>query len=502
LLTLISRTQVLMHKPDLETFRHLASEAGLVPVYREIVADLDTPLTIFAKVAAFDSHAFLFESLEGGEKWGRYSFIGFDPLVTFTSFRERLEIKRGGRSEVRSGNPLQELRDLLASFRAHQSESLPRFFGGLVGYLGYDMVRFMEHLPDTHAPLDLPDSSFMVPKTVLIHDSFRQKLHIVNCVETREGDDFAALYQEACRRIDAVAAKLKQPLPYDFVDSPAGDHEHRFTANMDEESFTKMVETAKEYILAGDIIQVVLSQRFHSKTKLSPFALYRALRHINPSPYLFYLQLGNVIQIGSSPEILVRLENGEIELRPIAGTRQRGATDAEDRELEEELLADPKERAEHLMLVDLGRNDAGRVARPGSVEVRDLLVIERYSHVMHIVSGVHGLLADDRDQFDVMSACFPAGTVSGAPKIRAMEIIEELEPERRGPYAGAVGYFGFSGNMDFCITIRTIIMRDNDLWIQAGAGIVADSEPAREFEETLNKARGLRRAVELAEKGL
>lgn len=502
MLTLYPKKQGPMHKPDLEIFRNLAGEAGLVPVYREIVADLDTPLTIFAKVAAFDSHAFLFESLEGGEKWGRYTFIGFDPLLTFTSSRERMEINRGDRSEVRSGNPLQELRNLLASFRAHPSESLPRFFGGLVGYLGYDMVRFMEHLPDTHAPLDLPDSSFMVPRTVLIHDSFKQKLHIVNCVEIREGDDFAELYEAACRRIDAVAAKLKQPMPYDFVDSPAGDHGHLFTANMDEESFKKMVETAKEYILAGDIIQVVLSQRFHSKTELSPFALYRALRHINPSPYLFYLQLGNIIQIGSSPEILVRLEHGEIELRPIAGTRQRGATAAEDRELEEELLADPKERAEHLMLVDLGRNDAGRVARPGSVEVRDLLVIERYSHVMHIVSGVHGLLADDRDQFDVMSACFPAGTVSGAPKIRAMEIIEELEPERRGPYAGAVGYFGFSGNMDFCITIRTIIMRDNDLWIQAGAGIVADSEPVKEFEETLNKARGLRRAVELAEKGL
>ena len=491
-----------MHKPDLETFKNLASEAGLVPVYREIVADLDTPLTIFAKVAAYDSHAFLFESLEGGEKWGRYSFIGFDPLLTFSSSRERVEINRGCESEVGFGNPLQELRNLLASFRAHQSESLPRFFGGLVGYLGYDMVRFMERLPDTHAPLELPDSSFMVPKTVLIHDSFKQKLHIVNCVEINQGDDFVKLYHEACRQIDAVAAKLKQPLPYDFVDSPVGDHEHRFSSNMDEESFKMMVKTAKEYILAGDIIQVVLSQRFHTKTKLSPFALYRALRHINPSPYLFYLQLGNVIQIGSSPEILVRLENEEIELRPIAGTRHRGATVSEDKALEVELLADPKERAEHLMLVDLGRNDAGRVAQPGSVEVRDLLVIERYSHVMHIVSGVHGLLADDKDQFDVMSACFPAGTVSGAPKIRAMEIIEELEPERRGPYAGAVGYFGFSGNMDFCITIRTFIMQDNDLWIQAGAGIVADSDPVKEFEETLNKARGLRRAVELAEKGL
>lgn len=490
-----------MHKPDLDTFKNLAEEAELVPVYREIVADLDTPLTIYAKVASQDSHAFLFESLEGGEKWGRYSFIGIDPLLTFTSFQEHMEIRRGDTIETRTGNPLQELRNLLGSFKAHQAESLPRFFGGLVGYLGYDMVKFMESLPDTHTPLDLPDSSFMVPRTVLIHDSFKQKLVIVNCVELKEGDDPAELYNKACSQIDEVAARLKQPMPYGFVESSSRDHEHEFTSNMDETSFKEMVQTAKEYILAGDIIQVVLSQRFHTETDLAPFALYRALRHINPSPYLFYLQLGNVIQIGSSPEILVRLENNEIELRPIAGTRHRGETEPEDRALEEELLADPKERAEHLMLVDLGRNDAGRVAKPGSVEVRDLLVVERYSHVMHIVSGVHGLLADGRDQFDVMSACFPAGTVSGAPKIRAMEIIEELEPERRGPYAGAVGYFGFSGNMDFCITIRTFVMRDRDLWIQAGAGIVADSDPEKEFEETLNKARGLRRAVELAEKG-
>jgi len=488
-----------MHQPDLETFRDLAAEAGLVPVYREIVADLDTPLTIFAKVASRDSHAFLFESLEGGAKWGRYSFIGFDPLVTMTSFREDMEIKRGNKTENLTGNPLEALRNLLASFRAHQAESLPRFFGGLVGYLGYDMVRFMERLPDTNDPLDLPDSSFMVPRIVLIHDSFEQKLLIVSCVEIKAGDDFEKLYSDACSRIDEIAASLKQPIPYEFVESPAGDHDHEFSSNMDEKSFKDMIEAAKEYILAGDIIQVVLSQRFHTRTELSPFALYRALRHINPSPYLFYLKLGDVIQIGSSPEILVRLENDEIELRPIAGTRHRGETEAEDKALEEELLADPKERAEHLMLVDLGRNDTGRVARPGSVEVRDLLVIERYSHVMHIVSGVHGLLAEGRDQFDVMSACFPAGTVSGAPKIRAMEIIEELEPERRGPYAGAVGYFGFSGNMDFCITIRTFVMRGKDLWIQAGAGIVADSDPEKEFKETLNKARGLRRAVELAE---
>ena len=317
-----------MHKPDLETFKNLAEEAELVPVYREIVADLDTPLTIFAKVASQDSHAFLFESLEGGEKWGRYSFIGFDPLMTFTSFQEHMEIRRDDTIETCTGNPLQELRNLLASFKAHQAESLPRFFGGLVGYLGYDMVKFMERLPDTHTPLDLPDSSFMVPRTVLIHDSFKQKLLIVNCVELKKGDDPVELYDKACSQIDEVAKRLKQPMPYEFVESRSGDHEHEFSSNMDEKSFKEMVQTAKEYILAGDIIQVVLSQRFHTETDLSPFALYRALRHINPSPYLFYLQLGNVIQIGSSPEILVRLENNEIELRPIAGTRHRGETDA------------------------------------------------------------------------------------------------------------------------------------------------------------------------------
>jgi anthranilate synthase component 1 len=487
--------------PDLVAFTQLAGQAGLVPVSREIVADLDTPLTVFAKLAAGDSHGFLFESLEGGEKWGRYSFIGYDPLMTVTSKGERLHIRQGERQEERVGNPLSEFKKLLGSFRAHQADYLPRFFGGLVGYLGYDMVRFMERLPENNPPLDLPDSSFMVPRMVLIHDSFRQSLNIVNCVVINEGDDPKTLYREAEARIDAVVARLREPLSYDLIDSHQGGAHHEFTSNMGERAFKEMVSRAKEYIVAGDIIQVVLSQRFHTTTDLSPFTLYRALRRINPSPYLFFLKLGDVVQIGSSPEILVRLENKEIELRPIAGTRRRGSSPEEDVLLEKELLADAKERAEHLMLVDLGRNDTGRVAKFGSVEVRDLMVIERYSHVMHIVSGVHGLLADGRDQFDLVSACFPAGTVSGAPKIRAMEIIEELEPERRGPYAGSVGYFGFSGNMDFCITIRTFVLAGRDLWLQAGAGIVADSDPEKEFEETLNKAKGLRRAVELAEQG-
>ena len=494
-----------MYFPEPHIFAEMIGTADLVPVHRTIIADLDTPLTIFAKVAGNDPHAFLFESMEGGEKWGRYSFIGLDPLLTFTSVRDQVRIDypglTGGGDELDGVNPLDELRRLLASFTVSDAPGLPRFYGGAVGFLGYDMVRFMEKVPDRHPPIDLPDSSFMVPGIVLIHDAVLQNLTIVCNVWRKSGEDSVHLYEQACRRIDDVIDLLAQPIPRQFVIQDQPTAEHRFTSNMDEAGFGAMVEQAKEYILAGDIIQVVLSQRFHAESDLKPFALYRALRHINPSPYLFYLRQGDLLLIGSSPEILVRLEEGSIELRPIAGTRKRGATPAEDLALEQELLADPKERAEHLMLVDLGRNDVGRVAEAGSVTVRDLLVIERYSHVMHIVSGVHGTLRAGLDQFDVMAACFPAGTVSGAPKIRAMEIIDELEVSRRGPYAGAVGYFGFSGNMDFCITIRTFILKGRDLWIQAGAGIVADSNPVREYEETINKAMGLRRAVELAEKG-
>ncbi|MFZ5774966.1 MAG: anthranilate synthase component I [Thermodesulfobacteriota bacterium] len=497
-----------MLRPSPQEFAQLAADAGLVPVHREIIADLDTPLTIFAKVAGGESHAFLFESLEGGEKWGRYSFIGLDPLVTFESRGDRVTIRRGVAAEEQQGDPLTALKALLASFNACNSEMacdpdlLPRFFGGAVGFLGYDMVRFMERLPESNPPLaDFPDSAFMVPRIVLIYDNLRQRLTVVNLVETRGQQDLAGLHARAVAEIDAIIERLRRPVPADYVGSHGNGQvaPHAFTSNMSKEGFEAMVEKAKEYIKAGDIIQVVLSQRFHTQTDLPPFKLYRALRHINPSPYLFYIKLGDLVQIGSSPEILVRLEQDEIELRPIAGTRRRGKTEEEDLALEQELLADPKERAEHLMLVDLGRNDVGRVAQYGSVEVRDLLVIERYSHVMHIVSGVHGRLSPGKDQFDVLRACFPAGTVSGAPKIRAMEIIEELEPARRGPYAGSVGYFGFSGNMDLCITIRTFVMKGNDLWVQAGAGIVADSVPELEYQETVNKSMGLRRAVELAE---
>ncbi len=493
--------------PDYTTFCSNIASAGLVPVHRRIIADLDTPLTLFAKVAKDHRHLFLFESMEGGEKWGRYSFIGFDPLVTFTSRGFDVvieEVAGSGRKTTRSKtDPLQALRSLMQELKAVDDPGLPRFCGGAVGFLGYDMVRFMETLPDRHAPLDIPDSSFMIPRIVLIHDSFRQTVTIVCWVRVGDGRRSRELYDNAIERIDALVELLKGPVPAELNQAAGGAKglSHRFSSNMQREDFCTMVQRAREYIMAGDIIQVVLSQRFHTETDLSPLTLYRALRHINPSPYLFFLKQDDLIQIGSSPEILVRKDGDSIELRPIAGTRKRGLTREEDLALEQELLADPKERAEHLMLVDLGRNDVGRIAAGGTVEVRDLLVIERYSHVMHIVSGVHGIIGQGKDQFDVISACFPAGTVSGAPKIRAMEIIDELEVQRRGPYAGAVGYFGFSGNMDFCITIRTFVMRGKDLWVQAGAGIVADSDPQTEFEETINKSMGLRRAVELAEEG-
>lgn len=494
------------HLPDYQTFLETGAKAGLIPVYRTIIADLDTPLTLLAKIAGDESHIFLFESMEGGEKWGRYSFIGFDPLLTFSSKNSHIDIHSFSgilsEQEKMNGNPLVALQKILEDIKAAENSDLPRFCGGAVGFLGYDMVRFMEELPNDTEKLDFPDCSFMIPRVVLIHDSFKQTVTVV-CWTGSEENNNLATYEAATAKIDSVISLLRTSVPASFLDSSRKGSKqlHQFRSNMDEQQFHSMVEKAREYIIAGDIIQVVLSQRFHTKTDLAPLDLYRALRHINPSPYLFYLKLGELIQIGSSPEILVRKEAEVIELRPIAGTRVRGKTEEEDKALELELLADPKERAEHLMLVDLGRNDVGRVARDGSVEVKDLLVVERYSHVMHIVSGVHGIIAEGKDQFDVMKACFPAGTVSGAPKIRAMEIIDELEPEGRGPYAGAVGYFGFSGNMDFCITIRTFVMQGEDLWVQAGAGVVFDSDPQKEYEETIYKSMGLRRAVELAEKG-
>ncbi len=489
-----------MINPDLKRFKELAGQGNLIPVCRTIGMDLDTPVSLFAKLCKDEKYAFLLESLEGGERWGRYSFLGLDPFIVFSSSGQEVRIERDGRvHHIHTSNPLETLRGLMGDFRPAGTSGLPRFYGGAVGYLGYDMVRFMERLPRLlEDRTGFSDSALMFPRLVLVYDNLKQTLTIIVNLLIDDGSSLESVYREGVGSIDEMIQRIGRGLDYQVIPAKA-----KVTTQLEPEivqgDFEDMVGKAKEYIKAGDIIQVVLSQRFSGRNHIPTFDLYRSLRRINPSPYLYYLKMADETIVGSSPEILVRLTAETIEVRPIAGTRPRGRDDAEDRRLEQELLADPKERAEHLMLVDLGRNDVGRVAELGSVRVEDLMTIERYSHVMHIVSGVKGRLARGRDMFDVLRACFPAGTVSGAPKIRAMEIIEELEHFRRGPYAGAVGYFGFSGNMDLAITIRTLCQKADMLYLQAGAGIVADSDPAREWEETINKGKALMRALKAAE---
>jgi len=487
-----------MIKPDLEEFRSLSKEGNLIPVYKEILADMDTPVTAFLKMDG--SPSFLFESVVGGEKWARYSFAGARPSRQFKAWGKRIEIIDGNNERVsfETDDPIGVLKDELSRYRPVEVAGLPRFYGGLVGYIGYDMVRFFERVPDSGKKgLTLPDMFFMLTDTILIFDSLRQKIKVVSNAHLNGDPDNA--YKEAVDKIDGLISRLKRPLRHRGVTKRGPTDYTSFVSSFgNREEFEKAVLKAKEYVMAGDVVQVVLSQRFDTKAETRPFDIYRALRVINPSPYMYYLDTGDARLIGSSPEILVRLEGDRITLRPIAGTRRRGESEAEDRALEEELKRDPKEVAEHIMLVDLGRNDVGRVAVTGSVNVTELMTVERYSHVMHLVSNVEGTLRDGLDAFDVLKACFPAGTVTGAPKVRAMEIIEELEPVRRGPYAGSVGYFSYSGNMDTCITIRTIIMKGRKVYIQAGAGIVADSVPEREYKETVNKAMGMMKAVELA----
>jgi anthranilate synthase component 1 len=441
--------------------------------------------------------------VEGGEKWGRYSFLGSGPSHLFRSQGDEFEILKNGEVVQKGGNkdPLRALEGFLGGFRAAPHDSLPRFFGGAVGYASYDVVRSFEKIPDVLPPdLALYDCYFMITDTLLIFDNVKQKIRVMANVILDGTQTPAEAYREAEDKIGRMVARLQTPAPYSprkksFSSSP-------LRSNLTREDFMKRVERAKEYIRAGDVIQVVLSQRFSTELHCAPFDIYRALRSINPSPYLFYLKIDDAVLLGASPEVMVRLEGNQVELRPLAGTRRRGKTPEEDKEMEKDLLGDEKERAEHIMLVDLGRNDVGRVAAIGSVEVTELMGVERYSHVMHIVSNIRGLLAPGKNSFDVFRAAFPAGTVSGSPKIRAMEIIEELEPVRRGPYAGAVGYFSFSGNMDTCITIRSIFIKDGKAYIQVGAGIVADSEAEKEYEETLNKAQAIFRAIEQAEEGL
>ena len=488
--------------PSFEDFREKCKKGNLIPVYREIMADMETPVTAFMKIRN-SPYAYLLESVEGGEKWGRYTFLGSQPSVVIRGTGRTVEILRGRKKETlrNQSDPAGVLRGYMDRFRPLEVEGLPRFFGGAVGYFSYDMVRFFENLPDFHkAGLGLPDMYFLITDTLLIFDNAAQKIKVVSNASL-DGSTPEKAYRAAIRKIEALVVKLRRPLRVPRKTGRRRTAEGKAASNLKREEFEKLVLRAKEYIRAGDAFQVALSQRFETEIKSDPFDIYRCLRVINPSPYMYCLQLGKMFLVGSSPEVMVRREDGRIELRPIAGTRKRGRTEAEDLELETELKNDEKEKAEHIMLVDLGRNDLGRVSRIGTVRVDELMKVERYSHVMHLVSHVTGELEGRRDSFDVMRACFPAGTLSGAPKIRAMEIIEELEPTRRGPYAGAVGYFSFSGNMDTCINIRTVVILGRRAYIQAGAGIVADSDPAREYQETVNKARGMLAAIRLSERG-
>ncbi|MFZ2362054.1 MAG: anthranilate synthase component I [Anaerolineae bacterium] len=497
-----------MYKPTLDQVRSLAGQGNLIPIYRELPADLETPVSVYLKLRD-GSPSFLLESVEKGEQMGRYSFIGVQAPLALIARGAQVSLRGAGGAvlETRSaGDPLSVVEDFVHQRTPIHVDGLPRFIGGAVGYLSYDWVRFVERLPATASDdLDLPDFVFLLADNLVIFDHVRHRLLVLaNC--RLEGDATAA-YADAIARIDQLVARLRRPLTVPETPNVLGDTE--WQSNFTQQRFEERVLQAKEHIAAGDIFQVVLSQRLTRQSAADPFTIYRALRMTNPSPYMYFLELpsddasGQPLRlIGSSPEIHVRLEDGQALLRPIAGTRWRGATSEEDARLAVELLADPKERAEHVMLVDLGRNDLGRVCEYGSVHTPTLLAVERYSHVMHIVSDVQGTLRPEFDAFDLLRATFPAGTVSGAPKVRAMEIIEALEGTRRGPYAGCVGYIGYDGNMDTCITIRTVVMRGNTCTLQAGAGIVADSDPAYEWRETLNKARALAVAVEVAERGL
>ena len=497
-----------VYKPTLDEFRSLATgPANLIPVYREFAADLETPVSVYLKLMSEMGPSFLLESVEGGEQVGRYSFVGVNPRGMIALKGQSVTHRTTAGSETRDLGEDEDLLDVLKEeleqFVPVDLPGLPRFNGGAVGYLGYDVVRFFEQLPDTASSmLDIPDAVFLLADTLVVFDHARHRLIIL--ANAHVGQDVEGAYVDAIQRIERVSERLLRPLPAVPQRIWGAKGNGKVEANMPQERYEEIVREAKDYIAAGDIFQVVLSQRFSRKSNAHPFAVYRALRMLNPSPYMFYFDFGEIdLQvIGASPEMHVRLEDGVASVRPIAGTRRRGTSLAEDKMLEDELLADPKERAEHVMLVDLGRNDIGRVCEYGSVLVRDLMTIERYSHVMHIVSHVEGQIRPDMDAFDLMRATFPAGTVSGAPKVRAMEIIEELEGQRRSLYAGAVGYFSYDGSMDTCIAIRTMIVQGDHVHVQAGAGIVADSDPANEYQECVNKARALLVAVDRAEQGL
>ncbi len=500
-----------MHLPHLEEFSKLAKDYTFVPVYRTLLCDSLTPVSAFRRLEQ-DGCACLFESVVGGERVGRYSFLTAEPFLEISASDRQVTLRHAdGREETRTvDDPLELLRDELNRINAAHPEhpDLPPFVGGAIGYAGYDVIRYAEHLPN--APNDdrkLPDMSFAFYDRMVIFDHIKKTLTIVVMAdltgdENRTEASVRKAYDAAKSRLAEMTDRLSQPsdsLPITDISTP-GELSLDYESNFAKEDFKAAVQKCVEYIRAGDIFQVVLSQRMQTKITVDPFEIYRTLRVVNPSPFMFYLRTGETTLIGSSPEIMVRVVDGKLTVRPLAGTRPRGADEAEDQRLADELLADPKERAEHVMLVDLGRNDVGRVAKYRTVELSDVMTIERYSHVMHITSNVTGELRDDLDAFDALRACLPAGTVSGAPKVRAMEIIDELEPHRRGPYAGAVGYMDYGGNMDTCIALRTMVIQGDTAYVQAGAGIVADSVAESEYQETLNKARGLLRAIEITER--
>jgi anthranilate synthase component I len=489
-----------MQITSFDEFKELAQRGTFVPVYKEIVADMLTPVSAFLKIAEHSDYAFLLESVEGGEQVARYSFLGKDPFLILRSRGGQTIVQKAGETTESDKPFVATVRELMAGFHAPFVPGLPRFTGGAVGYLGYDAAAWFEPvtLQDTADVQD--EAGFMLFDTVLAFDHVRHRILIIANARITGDEDLESLYQFACARIEFVERELDRTLSRaPHAEGPPLD----VTSNVTRDEFEGMVKTAKEYIAAGDIYQVVLSQRFEAGgLKADPFTVYRALRHVNPSPYMYFLRVGDRSIVGASPEMLVRVEGRKVQTHPIAGTRPRGKSEEEDQRLGEELKRNEKERAEHVMLVDLGRNDVGRVAAYGSVRVPTYMTLERYSHVMHLVSVVEGKLDDHHDRLDALVACFPAGTVSGAPKVRAMEIIAELENRRRGVYAGAVGYVDFAGNLDFCITIRTVVIENGRAYVQAGAGIVADSNPTAEYEETKDKARAVIRALELAQAGL
>jgi len=486
-----------------QQFEQLKSSYNFIPLAREVFADLDTPLSVYLKLAN-NAYSYLFESVQGGEKWGRYSIIGLGCRTRLKVFGHEVTLETDDQIVDRQtvDDPLQYIEDYLNSFKVADLDCLPRFNGGLVGYFGYDTIRYIEPKlsncpnPDKHGT---PDILLMLSEQLVVFDNLASRLYIIVYADPSQKD----AYSQGQQRLDELVEKIQQcqtNLPVQVTTNKVDETD--FESEFTRDGYMQAVEKARQYIIDGDAMQIVLSQRLSIPFESDPLNLYRALRGLNPSPYMYYLNLGDHYVVGSSPEILVRLEEGDVTVRPIAGTRPRGKTAEEDKQLEQDLLSDPKELAEHLMLIDLGRNDAGRVSQTGTVELTDKMIVEHYSHVMHIVSNVEGKLKPDMSAMDVLRATFPAGTVSGAPKIRAMEIIDELEPVKRGIYSGAVGYLSWSGNMDTAIAIRTAVIKDKKLYIQAGAGIVYDSIPENEWDETMNKGRAIFRAVALAESGL